>query len=114
MGLIGTRSLTRKSPASTTSSKEAEDPHPLGIIAYDALRPSASSARDETPADARATFEKHSADLGFAFLLLRYVDDPRRRPTSRSPRRPTTPYRPSGRCSGRSGSWWRSASPSSR
>jgi cytochrome d ubiquinol oxidase subunit I len=25
----------------------------------------------------RATFEEHSADLGFAFLLKRYVDDPR-------------------------------------
>jgi hypothetical protein len=32
-----------------------------------------------TPAAVRATFEEHSADLGFAFLLLRYVDDPRRR-----------------------------------
>jgi cytochrome d ubiquinol oxidase subunit I len=37
----------------------------------------------------RATFEEHSADLGFACLLLRYIDDPRRR-RNRSRRPPRT------------------------
>ena len=33
--------------------------------------------RDQTPPEVRATFEEHSGDLGYAFLLLRYMDDPR-------------------------------------
>jgi cytochrome d ubiquinol oxidase subunit I len=39
------------------------------------------------PAETRR-FEAHSADLGFAFLLKKYVDDPRRRRPSRSRRPP--------------------------
>jgi cytochrome d ubiquinol oxidase subunit I len=58
----------------------------------------------------RATFEAHSADLGFAFLLKRYVDDPREATESRSRMAAEDTSRPSGRCSGRSGSWSGSAS----
>ena len=47
-----------------------------GIIAYDALM-TIRTERDATPAEVRATFEEHSADLGFAMLLKRYVEDPR-------------------------------------
>jgi cytochrome d ubiquinol oxidase subunit I len=51
----------------------------------------------------RATFDEHSENLGFALLLNRYVDDPRRPATSRSPRRRSIPCRRLCRCSGRSG-----------
>jgi cytochrome d ubiquinol oxidase subunit I len=33
--------------------------------------------REATPEEVQLRFERHSADLGFAFLLLRYIDDPR-------------------------------------
>jgi hypothetical protein len=62
----------------------------------------------------RLAFEAHSADLGFAFLLKRYIDDPREATDEQITRPPRTRSRPSGRCSGPSASWWRSASPSSR
>ncbi|APX22273.1 MAG: cytochrome d terminal oxidase subunit 1 [Rhodobacteraceae bacterium] len=76
MGLIGTRSLTHEIPGINDLVAEAEDRVRSGLVAYDALM-TIREARDATPADVRAAFEAHSADLGFAFLLKRYVDDPR-------------------------------------
>lgn len=76
MGIIGTRSLTQEIPGINDLVAEAETRVASGIIAYDALE-TIREQRDATPADVRATFEEHSADLGFAYLLLRYVDDPR-------------------------------------
>ncbi|MBR9839810.1 MAG: cytochrome bd-I ubiquinol oxidase subunit CydA [Rhodobacteraceae bacterium] len=76
MGLIGTRSLNTELPGINDLVAEADARVRSGIIAYDALM-TIRAERDATPAEVRATFEEHSADLGFAFLLKRYVDDPR-------------------------------------
>ena len=76
MGLIGTRSLTKEIPGIDELVEEARGRVERGIIAYDALQ-SIREQRDATPEEVRATFEEHSGDLGFAYLLLRYVDDPR-------------------------------------
>lgn len=76
MGIIGTRSLTEEIPGIDQLVEEAHDRVERGIIAYDALQ-TIRDQRDATSADVRATFEEHSGDLGFAYLLLRYVDDPR-------------------------------------
>ncbi|MGR3376753.1 cytochrome ubiquinol oxidase subunit I [Salipiger abyssi] len=76
MGLIGTRSLTQEIPGIEQLVSEAEDKVRSGIVAYDALM-TIREQRDATPPEVRETFEAHSADLGFAFLLKRYVDDPR-------------------------------------
>ncbi|SCM68047.1 cytochrome ubiquinol oxidase subunit I [Donghicola eburneus] len=76
MGLIGTRSLTEEIPGIAELVEEAEGQVRSGIIAYDALMTIQEQMQD-TPADVMETFEQHSDDLGYAFLLLRYVDDPR-------------------------------------
>ncbi|WP_022706082.1 cytochrome ubiquinol oxidase subunit I [Paracoccus zeaxanthinifaciens] len=76
MGLIGTRSLGTEIPGINDLVAEAEDRIESGILAYDALM-SIREMRDATPPAIRDTFERHSGNLGFAFLLLRYMDDPR-------------------------------------
>ncbi len=76
MGLIGTRSLTEEIPGINDLVAEAEERIQSGIIAYDALM-QIRETRADTPADVRERFEEHSSDLGFAFLLLPYIDDPR-------------------------------------
>ncbi len=76
MGLIGTRSLTTEIPGINDLVAQAEDRIRRGIIAYDALM-HIREARDAADPAIVATFEAHSADLGFAFLLKKYVDDPR-------------------------------------
>ncbi|GAB4347636.1 MAG: cytochrome ubiquinol oxidase subunit I [Oricola sp.] len=76
MGLIGTRSLTTVIPGIEELVDTAKKRIRSGIVAYDALV-KIRSARDGVSQDVRDTFEAHSADLGFAFLLRRYVDDPR-------------------------------------
>lgn len=76
MGLIGTRSLTQVIPGIDELVDEAHKRVESGIVAYDALQ-TIRDQRDATPPEVRSTFEDHSADLGFAYLLLRYVDDPR-------------------------------------
>ena len=76
MGLIGTRSLTQEIPGINDLVAEAEDRIESGILAYDALM-TIREERDATPAGVRETFEANSDNLGFAFLLLRYMEDPR-------------------------------------
>lgn len=76
MGLIGTRSLTKEIPGIDELVSEARGRIENGIVAYDALM-TIREQRQDTPRGVRDTFEAYSADLGFAFLLLRYVDDPR-------------------------------------
>jgi cytochrome d ubiquinol oxidase subunit I len=76
MGLIGTRSLNTEIPGITDLVADAEVRVRSGIIAYDALV-QIRETREATDPAIMATFEEHSADLGFAFLLKRYVDDPR-------------------------------------
>lgn len=76
MGLIGTRSLTTVIPGIDELVDEARVRVESGILAYDALQ-KIRETRDAAPSDVRDTFEAHSGDLGFAYLLLRYVEDPR-------------------------------------
>ncbi|MEC3861554.1 cytochrome ubiquinol oxidase subunit I [Mesobacterium sp. TK19101] len=76
MGLIGTRSLTHDIPGINDLVKEAEHKIQRGLVAYDALM-TIREQRDNTPAEVRAAFEENSDDLGFAFLLKKYVEDPR-------------------------------------
>ncbi|MFN7053694.1 MAG: cytochrome ubiquinol oxidase subunit I, partial [Gemmobacter sp.] len=76
MGLIGTRSLTTEIPGIKELVATARDRIRSGLIAYDALM-HIREARNGADPDVTAAFEAHSADLGFAFLLRAYVDDPR-------------------------------------
>jgi cytochrome d ubiquinol oxidase subunit I len=76
MGLIGTRSLTTEIPGIAELVDQAEGRIRSGLIAYDALMHIREARADADPA-MTALFEEHSADLGFAFLLRKYVDDPR-------------------------------------
>ena len=76
MGLIGTRSLTEEIPGIADLVEQSEARIRSGLIAYDALMV-VRKDRDATDPAVMATFEEHSADLGFAFLLRKYVDDPR-------------------------------------
>ncbi|EAV41452.1 cytochrome d oxidase [Stappia aggregata IAM 12614] len=76
MGLIGTRSLTETIPGINDLVAEAETRIESGIAAYDALM-TIREQRSETAPQVRDTFEENSGNLGFAFLLLRYMDDPR-------------------------------------
>ncbi|NIZ13192.1 cytochrome ubiquinol oxidase subunit I [Phaeobacter sp. HF9A] len=76
MGLIGTRSLDEEIPGINELVAQAESRIRSGIKAYDALM-TIRATRGNVPAEARAEFDAHAADLGFAFLLKRYVEDPR-------------------------------------
>jgi len=79
MGLIGTRSLTTEIPGIDDLEKRAEERIRNGIKAFDALqRIRAAGSTAAVPADAKATFEEHGGDMGYALLLKRYVDDPRK------------------------------------
>jgi len=78
MGLIGTRSLNTEIPGIEELEKRAEERVRSGLEAYEALqriRDAGSTAN--IPPDAKATFEEHGGDMGYALLLKRYVDDPR-------------------------------------
>lgn len=76
MGLIGTRSLTTEIPGINDLIDESEQRVRSGIIAYDALM-NIRDNRQATSPEVRATFEAHGGNLGYAFLLKRYVEDPR-------------------------------------
>lgn len=76
MGLIGTRSLTEEIPGINELEAESAEMIRDGIIAYDALM-TIREQRDATPQEVRDTFEAHSDNLGYALLLMRYVEDPR-------------------------------------
>ncbi|KJS10934.1 MAG: cytochrome d terminal oxidase subunit 1 [Hoeflea sp. BRH_c9] len=76
MGLIGTRSLTIPIPGIAELESQAETRIRSGVIAYDALMHIREARENSDPLET-ARFEEHSADLGFAFLLRKYIDDPR-------------------------------------
>jgi cytochrome d ubiquinol oxidase subunit I len=78
MGLIGTRSLSNQIPGISDLVKLAEVRVRQGIVAYGALEEiRALGGRAPVPPALQARFEEHSAVLGYALLLKRYVDDPR-------------------------------------
>ncbi len=76
MGLIGTRSFNQSIPGISELEAIAETRVRSGIIAYDALM-EIRQDREQASAEAKAVFEQHGNDLGFAYLLKRYVEDPR-------------------------------------
>lgn len=78
MGLIGTRSLTTEIPGIDDLVKSAETRIRNGIVAYDALQTIRAAGTTGTVDPAiKEKFEANGADLGYALLLKRYVDDPR-------------------------------------
>lgn len=74
LGLISTRSLSGQVAGINELVLKADERIHSGIIAYDAVERLKLNRND--PA-ARATFEQHKADLGYALLLKRQVADPR-------------------------------------
>lgn len=74
MGLIGTRSVDKEIPGIAELVAHAEERIRNGIPAYDALE---RLKVNRTDAEARASFDATSADLGYALLLKQYVEDPR-------------------------------------
>ena len=83
-----------------------------GLVAYGALE--ALQTNRERRQTRAAQLREHAADLGYALLLKRYVDDPRTADDAdhRQGRRQHG-SQTSVRCSGASASWWGSASTSS-
>jgi len=75
MGIIGTRSLTEEIPGINDLEQQAEERIRSGMIAYEALMQIREEREAVDPA-VTATFEEHSDDLGHAFLLRKYTDDP--------------------------------------
>ncbi|MCF3595901.1 cytochrome ubiquinol oxidase subunit I [Rhodobacteraceae bacterium LMO-12] len=76
MGIIGTRSLTTDIIGIDDLIAESEKRIRSGILAYDALM-TIRAERDTASQQVREMFEARGGDLGYAFLLKRYVDDPR-------------------------------------
>jgi cytochrome d ubiquinol oxidase subunit I len=76
MGLIATRSLDTEIPGVKELVQDAEHRIRSGLIAYDALMEIRAN-RGDIANTTRARFESHGANLGYALLLKRYVDDPR-------------------------------------
>jgi cytochrome d ubiquinol oxidase subunit I len=75
MGLIGTRSLDGVLPGINQLVEEAEKRIADGVKAYTAMQKLRVNRDD---AAARAEFESHKADLGYALLLKRVMTDPAR------------------------------------
>jgi cytochrome d ubiquinol oxidase subunit I len=74
LGLIATRSVDTPVVGILDLTDKAEMRIRSGIIAYDGVEKLKVNADDM---DARALFEAHKADLGYALLLKKYVPDPR-------------------------------------
>lgn len=100
MGIIATRSLDEQ----VTGLKDLKAQHEArirsGMLAYDALEALRS---DGSNAEARATFERHRADLGYGLLLTPMPRRLARRTRRPSPGRSTIPFPRWRRCSGASG-----------
>ena len=73
MGLIGTRSLDTVMPGIDALVRDAGRRIDSGIQAYAAMQ---ALRADRNDAGARAAFEAHKADLGYALLLKKFLDDP--------------------------------------
>ncbi|WP_159995069.1 cytochrome ubiquinol oxidase subunit I [Roseomonas sp. 18066] len=77
MGLIATRSLTTEVPGIKDLVIRAETRIRQGIVAYDALQTIRAARGAGVPSEVTASFEENGRLLGYAYLLRRYVDDPR-------------------------------------
>jgi cytochrome d ubiquinol oxidase subunit I len=76
-GLIATRSLTQEVPGITELVAKARGHVEQGIKAYDALQTIRATKGKDVPPAVQAAFEDNGRYLGYAYLLKRYVDDPR-------------------------------------
>ena len=74
LGLISTRSISKPVEGILELVATAETRIERGVLAYDAVERIKADPSDMT---ARADFEIHRNDLGYALLLKRYVADPR-------------------------------------
>ncbi|RRN66253.1 cytochrome ubiquinol oxidase subunit I [Caulobacter sp. 602-1] len=74
LGLIATRSFDKPVEGIFQLVAKAQDRIESGVVAYGAVEALKANPKDMT---ARATFEQHRRDLGYALLLKRYVADPR-------------------------------------
>ena len=75
LGLIATRSLDKEVTGMSELVLKAQDRITSGVIAYDAVQKLKANPVDM---GARAQFEAHKRDLGYALLLKAHVDDPRK------------------------------------
>jgi cytochrome d ubiquinol oxidase subunit I len=75
LGLIATRSLDRQVTGMSELVLKAQERITSGVIAYDAVQKLKANPNDLA---ARQVFELHKRDLGYALLLKRHVDDPRK------------------------------------
>jgi len=75
MGIIGTRSLDGVLPGIKELVEDADRRIRNGLVAYEALQKLHANRKD---AQARADFEAHKSDLGYALLLKRSLEDPRK------------------------------------
>ncbi|HEY9131578.1 MAG TPA: cytochrome ubiquinol oxidase subunit I, partial [Dyella sp.] len=75
MGLIGTRSLDKPIPGIAQLLDETKGKIDNGILAYDAML---VLREDKNNAQAKAILAAHDKDLGYALLLKRFIDDPRK------------------------------------
>jgi cytochrome d ubiquinol oxidase subunit I len=79
MGIIGTRSLNTVIPGIDEMAKRAEVRINEGLKAYDALQQiREAGSTTQVTQGVRDAFEYNGPDLGYALLLKRYVDDPRK------------------------------------
>ena len=76
LGLIATRSLTREVPGIEELVVESERRVRSGILAYTALTEIRRNPPGETHPALAAQFEENGRNLGYAYLLKRYVDNP--------------------------------------
>ena len=75
MGLIGTRSIDKVMPGINDLVKDAGERIASGMKAYAAMQ---RLRADRNDAAARAEFEQHKGDLGYALLLKKIMEDPSR------------------------------------
>ncbi len=75
MGLIATRSLTEEIPGIKELVESSKDRIRQGVIAWDALQKIRAGGA-ENEAELRETFMINQHNLGYAYLLLPFSDDP--------------------------------------
>jgi cytochrome bd ubiquinol oxidase subunit I len=74
LGLIATRSIDKEVTGMSELVLKAQERIESGVIAYGAVE---ALKANPTDAGARALFEAHKRDLGYALLLKRHIADPR-------------------------------------
>lgn len=78
LGLIATRSLTEQVPGIIDLVKNTKVDIEKGIKAYDALIAIRAAKGQKIELKAKNAFEENGRYLGYAYLLKRYVEDPRK------------------------------------